>query len=388
MQIDPRPTFARRVIAWQQLSGRHHLPWQNTKNAYHIWLSEIMLQQTQVATVIPYYERFLAQFPNFQTLALAQPDAVLAAWAGLGYYSRARNLHQCAKQIVASYQGQFPRDVDAALALPGIGRSTAAAILGFAYGLPLPILDANVKRVFCRYFGVYGDPSSAAVSQSLWAIAQQQVDSELVAERVIKSVSERTADVTKFPIEAYNQGLMDLGATLCTSKRPDCARCPLSENCVALQKDCVEQLPSKKRRIASPTRKPVFLLVVREQSVWLERQPAPGIWAGLYSLPKLADDFLVEDNATQAPIANLIQYWLAQKSWVALNPPMLARRFKHAFTHFKLDAQCWQVAVGSTVQTVAEPGKGFYSEADRNQLGLPKPIQTLLKKPVCFLEID
>ena len=370
--------FAQRVIDWQGLAGRHHLPWQNTKDSYLIWLSEIMLQQTQVATVIPYYERFLVQFPNVSALAIAPPDAVLAAWAGLGYYSRARNLHQCAKQIVANHQGQFPRDLDAAMALPGIGRSTAAAILSFAYGQPLPIMDANVKRVFCRYFGVQGDPSSTAASKVLWAIAQREVP----------GVS----------IEAYNQGLMDLGATLCTSRRPDCARCPLSESCVALHTDSVERLPSKKLRAASPTRNPVFLLVVQDHSVWLERQPAPGIWAGLYSLPRLIDDHRTDlkptdpkptdPNAIDGFILGAIETWLAQKSWVPLAAPTLALRFKHAFTHFKLDAQCWQVVVGSNAQIVTQPGKGFYSEADLRQLGLPKPIQTLLKRPVCFQEID
>ena len=360
---DAGSTFAQRVIGWQRVAGRNHLPWQNTKDAYLIWLSEIMLQQTQVATVIPFYERFLVQFPTFQTLASAPQDSVLAAWAGLGYYSRARNLHQCAKFIVANHQGLFPRDIDAAMALPGIGRSTAAAILSFAYGQSQPIMDANVKRVFCRYFGVEGDPTSAAVTKALWVIARREVAGK--------------------SIEAYNQGLMDLGATLCTSRRPGCTRCPVSENCIALQTNRVEQLPGKKRRTASPTRKPIFLLIVQNQSVWLERQPAPGIWAGLYSLPRLIDDF--EGNVS---ILASINYWLAQKSWAALKTPTLSHRFKHAFTHFKLDAQCWQVQVASNVHIAAEPGRGFYSESDRNQLGLPKPIQTLLKKLAYFPETD
>ena len=381
-QANSTKVFAQCVIDWQRLAGRHHLPWQNTKDAYHIWLSEIMLQQTQVATVIPYYQRFLIQFPNLTDLALAPPDTVLAAWAGLGYYSRARNLHQCAKQIVANHQGQFPRDLDAAMALPGIGRSTAAAILSFAYGQPLPILDANVKRVFCRYFGIEGDASSAAVTKVLWTIAQREVPGT--------------------SIEAYNQGLMDLGATLCTSKRPDCARCPMSQNCVALQTDSVDRLPSKKLRNASPTRKPVFLMVFQDQSIWLERQPSPGIWAGLYSLPRLIDDCTADinsaylkatnpkasDNEMDGFILGAIETWLAHQSWVVLTRPTPALRFKHAFTHCKLDAQCWQVKVGSNVQIAAEPGKGFYTEADLRQLGLPKPIQTLLKKPVCFQETD
>ena len=362
-QIGASPSFAQQVIAWQRLAGRHHLPWQNTKDAYLIWLSEIMLQQTQVAAVIPFYVRFLLQFPNFQTLASAPADAVLAAWAGLGYYSRARNLHQCAKQIMTNHQGQFPRDVASAVALPGIGRSTAAAILSFAYGQPLPILDANVKRVFCRYFGVDGDPTSAHVTKALWSIAQREVPSA--------------------SIQAYNQGLMDLGATICTPRRPSCPRCPVSGNCVALQTNRVDELPIKKRRTLSPTRKPVFLMVMQDQSIWLERQPAPGIWAGLYSLPRLIDDLTGDESVGLA-----IENWLAQKSWEALKIPTLKHQFKHAFTHFKLDAQCWQVEVGGNALIAAQPGRGFYSQLAREKLGLPKPIQTLLKKPVCLQEID
>ena len=360
-------SFADQVIHWQKSSGRHHLPWQNTRDAYRIWVSEIMLQQTQVAAVIPYYLRFMVQFPSVQTLACAPDDAVLAAWAGLGYYSRARHLHACAKQIVAAHQGHFPRDLEAVMALPGIGRSTAAAILSFSTGQSLPILDGNVKRVFCRYFGVEGDPSSAAVIKTLWSIAQ--------------------TEVAKQSIEAYNQGLMDLGATLCTRHRPQCHSCPLALGCVALKMDRVAQLPNKKKRLLVPTRRPVFLLLMQDERVWLERQPAPGIWAGLYSLPRLIEDTNADTNADtkasetlseHSKLVAAVHQWLARRAWVPQSQPELRLRFKHALTHFKLDAQCWHVQLPSKVQIAAEPGKGFYGLQDRKQLGLPKPIQTLL----------
>ena len=208
--------FSAAIIAWQRQYGRHALPWQNTRDAYRIWLSEIMLQQTQVAAVIPYYQKFLVSFPTVEALARASSEQVMGHWSGLGYYTRARNLHACAKRVVAEYGGRFPDDPAALADLPGIGRSTAAAIAAFSYGTRAAILDGNVKRVFCRVFGVEGFPGTRLVEKNLWVQAEKLLPGP-----------DRTTD-----LPAYTQGLMDLGATLCTRNNPDCARCPLAHRCV------------------------------------------------------------------------------------------------------------------------------------------------------------
>ena len=219
--------FSPRIVAWQRLRGRHDLPWQNTRDPYRIWLSEIMLQQTQVATVIPYYERFLARFPDVAALAAAAQEDVMPYWAGLGYYARARNLHRCAQEIARDWQGRFPPTAEAIATLPGIGRSTAAAIAAFAYGERSPILDGNVKRVFTRHFGIAGDPSKREVEQRLWALADTQVE---VA--------------PDLDMAAYTQGLMDLGATLCTRGKPACDKCPVADTCVARREGRQAELPT------------------------------------------------------------------------------------------------------------------------------------------------
>ena len=220
--------FSPRIVAWQRLHGRHDLPWQNTRDPYRIWLSEIMLQQTQVATVIPYYERFLARFPDVAALAAAAQEDVMPYWAGLGYYARARNLHRCAQEIARDWQGRFPPTAEAIATLPGIGCSTAAAIAAFAYGERSPILDGNVKRVFTRHFGIAGDPSKREVEQRLWALADTQVE---VA--------------PDLDMAAYTQGLMDLGATLCTRGKPACDKCPVADTCVARREGRQAELPTR-----------------------------------------------------------------------------------------------------------------------------------------------
>ena len=228
--------FSPRIVAWQRLHGRHDLPWQNTRDPYRIWLSEIMLQQTQVATVIPYYERFLARFPDVAALAAAAQEDVMPYWAGLGYYARARNLHRCAQEIARDWQGRFPPTAEAIATLPGIGRSTAAAIAAFAYGERSPILDGNVKRVFTRHFGIAGDPSKREVEQRLWALADTQVE---VA--------------PDLDMAAYTQGLMDLGATLCTRGKPACDKCPVADTCVARREGRQAELPTPKRARRCPS---------------------------------------------------------------------------------------------------------------------------------------
>lgn len=226
-------SFAQRVITWQREHGRHTLPWQNTHDPYRIWLSEIMLQQTQVATVIPYYERFLTRFPDVASLAAAPEAEIMEMWAGLGYYTRARNLHRCAQLVMSDWGGRFPgsaRDIET---LPGIGRSTAAAVAAFAYGERSPILDGNVRRVFARHFGIEGDPASRAVQDRLWLRAEAELPAQ-------DPVREREAE----DMRAYTQGLMDLGATLCTRGVPDCGRCPVRGTCVALREARQHELPT------------------------------------------------------------------------------------------------------------------------------------------------
>ena len=240
MSADPASPigdFAGTVAEWQKRAGRHHLPWQGTHDAYKIWLSEIMLQQTQVGTVVAYYTRFLERFPTLRALALATQDEVMPFWAGLGYYARARNLHRCAQELLAQWDAQFPRRAEEIMQLPGIGRSTAAAIAAFAYGAREPIMDGNVKRVFTRYFGIYGSPGQRAVELALWQKAETII----------------SAAPPDLDMAAYTQGLMDLGSAFCTRTRPNCLQCPLSTHCYARLKSRQHELPTPSKKSQSPT---------------------------------------------------------------------------------------------------------------------------------------
>ena len=341
-------SFAARLVAWQKRHGRHALPWQHTRDAYRIWLSEIMLQQTQVATVIPYYERFLGLFPDVFALANAPLDAVMQCWSGLGYYSRARNLHKCAKMVVDEYQGVFPSDPALLERLPGIGRSTAAAIVVFSSGVRAAILDGNVVRVFSRVFGVDDPVSEAQGKKRFWQMAVDLLpDSD---------------------IESYTQGLMDLGATVCTRGRPDCAHCPFSGTCIAFAEDRIDELPVKKAKKTMPIRHVVMLLVYADDRILLEKRPASGIWGGLYSLPEIAmdpDGGVAGDEGTASRVRQKVARWGEMESMTFLSP------FVHVFTHFRLhitpcvvklvmaetavqnDTGIWQDA--ATIQTVALP---------------------------------
>ena len=249
--------FAQKVVRWQRRHGRASLPWQGTRDPYRIWLSEVMLQQTQVSTVIPYYQRFIAKYPTAKALASAHEERVLELWSGLGYYARGRNLHRAAKLIAAH---GFPRSAEAIAELPGVGRSTAAAIAAFAYGERAAILDGNVKRVLSRVFGV-------ADEKALWPLAERLLP--------------------KKDIESYTQGLMDLGATLCARKNPDCARCPVSQACVARKEARIAELPAPRARRELPQKEVTWLLQRHDGAVRLERRPAPGIWGGLWCPPEL-----------------------------------------------------------------------------------------------------
>src|ERR1700754_1419005 len=300
--------FSSRLIAWQRIHGRHELPWQNTRDAYRIWLSEIMLQQTQVSTVIPYYARFLERFPTVTALADAPIDDVMALWAGLGYYTRARNLHRCAQVVAHEHGGAFPQTVDELAELPGIGRSTAAAIPSFAFAARATILDGNVKRVLARVFGVEGFPGEKRVENAMWTLAESLLPDA----------------ANKDEVTAYTQGLMDLGATLCVRGKPDCTRCPFAADCMAHVTGRQRELPAARPKKAVPTRR-TWMLVLRDgDAVMLEKRPPSGIWGGLWSLPEAADEATLAARArsfgaseTVSPLASLT----------------------HTFTHFRLDTE-------------------------------------------------
>ena len=289
--------FAHALIRWQKSAGRHDLPWQQQGRAdpYRVWLSEIMLQQTQVATVIPYYRRFLARFPDLARLAAAPTEDVMALWSGLGYYARARNLQRAAQEVVARHGGRFPQRIEDIEALPGIGRSTAAAIAVFAFGTRAAILDGNVKRVLARVFGIDGFPGEKAVEARLWALAES-----LLPER---------------DLVAYTQGLMDLGATLCTRGKPRCGDCPVATQCVAQREDRIAALPTPRARRAVPQRAVRVLVLLDRGRVLLEQRPPHGIWGGLLSLPELPPGKMPRRYAGAQPL------------------PVV----RHAFTHFRLD---------------------------------------------------
>ena len=346
--MPPRtPSFATRIKAWQRRHGRHDLPWQGTRDPYRLWVSEIMLQQTQVATVIPYYERFLARFPDVATLAAADADEVLRLWSGLGYYARARNLHRAAQAIVERYAGRFPLDVDDAQALAGIGRSTAAAIEAFATGQRHAILDGNVKRVLARCFGVEGAVDSAPVLAKLWALSESLVPAR--------------------GVEEYTQGLMDLGATVCTRTRPTCDACPLASDCVARREGTTDRLPGRKSSRPAREREVAMLVIVSRGEVLVEKRPAAGIWGGLWSLPEVP---VGTDPAKRVRR----DYGLRVEAVEDLEP------FRHAFTHFTLAVRPWLVRAMGDLAQAREPVAMWLALQDAQDAGLPAPVKRLLAR--------
>ncbi|MBV8636014.1 MAG: A/G-specific adenine glycosylase [Burkholderiaceae bacterium] len=342
------PSFSAELIAWQKRHGRHSLPWQNTRDAYRVWLSEIMLQQTQVSAVIPYYQRFLERFPDCASLAAAPSEEVMALWSGLGYYSRARNLHQCAKDVVAHHDGKFPSDPEQLAELPGIGRSTAAAIAAFSYGARAAIMDGNVKRVFARVFAVDGFPGDKAVENLMW----QRADA-LLPER---------------DLEAYTQGLMDLGATVCTRGRPNCAACPLAARCLARQQGRTEELPVRKPKKAVPEKSTAMLVLAHGGQVLLEQRPALGIWGGLLSLPELdvAEKTFIQRLQQTAEVHG------ESDGYTALTP------FSHTFTHFKLHIAPYRVDLTCRFELAGEANMVWYDTAKLADAPLPAPVKKLL----------
>ncbi|HTY98364.1 MAG TPA: A/G-specific adenine glycosylase [Rhodocyclaceae bacterium] len=337
------PSFAQRLVRWQRRHGRHDLPWQGDCDPYPIWLSEIMLQQTRVATVIGYYERFLARFPDLASLAAAPVGEVMALWSGLGYYARARNLHACARAVVRDHGGRFPRQPQRIAALPGIGRSTANAIAAFCFGVPVPILDGNVKRVLCRHFGIEGFPGTPAVERDLWRLAESLLPTREVG--------------------AYLQAQMDLGATLCTRSRPDCQACPLATTCVARSSGRIAELPAARPGRTRPERETTALVLLDGGRVLLQERPPAGIWGGLLSLPELP--------AKTTPEA------CAGKLGCRLRSKRALRPIRHAFTHFRLTVKPLVCAV-SAIPGVAEPGLQWLAAGELAGAPLPAPIRRLL----------
>ena len=339
--------FATRIVSWQRQSGRHNLPWQATADPYRVWLSEIMLQQTQVATVIDYYERFLARFPSVADLARADIDAVLALWAGLGYYARARNLHACAQAVVQDHGGTFPNTSLALQTLPGIGPSTAAAIAAFCYGERAAILDGNVKRVLCRHFGVEHDITKSATINALWQLARDELPAPAQLRRQPDTMSR------------YTQGLMDLGATVCLQRQPKCGSCPVQTSCVAHQSGDPQRLPVKQKRLrVKPTRDVELLWLSIGDHVLLEKRPPKGIWGGLWCLP------------TDIGLA---------KQW-ALGTPQRMASFAHELTHFKMVITPWRLELAAHAGAWPEPlANQCWVQTHRlADYGLPKPVRELL----------
>ena len=337
--------FAARVLAWFDTHGRHDLPWQQDIGPYRVWVSEIMLQQTQVQTVIPYFERFMASFPDVVTLADAPRDAVLAHWSGLGYYARARNLHRAAVEVRDRFGGVFPLAFDDVVALPGIGRSTAGAILAIAAGQRHAILDGNVKRVLARHRAVAGWPGKAAVANTLWSLAEQYTPLARVAD--------------------YTQAIMDLGATVCTRSRPGCDACPVATDCRALAAGEVADYPARKPRREKPLRQTTMVLASVDNAVLLERRPEAGIWGGLWSLPEVDDGDVDEWVAARLalPVAS-------SEDWAPL---------RHSFSHYDLDIRPVLVRLAAGAGRVAEGGGETWFDLDAPPPGgIAAPVKKLI----------
>ena len=360
-------TFSKSLIAWQRQHGRHGLPWQQNRDPYYVWLSEIMLQQTQVSSVIPYYLKFLNAFPTVMALAKAPQQEVMALWAGLGYYARARNLHRCAQTIVDQFNGQFPARSDLLASLPGIGPSTAAAIAAFCFSERVSILDGNVKRVLARYRAIHGDPGKKDVERQLWQVATDLLPSP--------SMLKKDPDA----MASHTQGLMDLGALVCTRGVPKCDACPVQPSCHAHANALVSVLPTPRARKAIPERSTMMLIIEHHGHILLEQRPPKGVWGGLWSLPEMAEECL--------PLAQQDgSITLSDQDNEATTRATITKlaAFQHVFTHFKLHIQPFAIRVSGQARPMLREitGKGVmrwvpFSEIDT--YGLPKPVKTLLQ---------
>jgi A/G-specific adenine glycosylase len=337
--------FAKAILTWYDSFGRKDLPWQQDKTAYRVWLSEIMLQQTQVTTVIPYFARFVERFPNVIALANASQDEVLHLWTGLGYYARARNLHKAAQMITEQYQGEFPTQFEQVHQLPGIGRSTAAAILSSVYGQAHAILDGNVKRTLARSFAVEGWPGKKTVESQLWEFAEQHTPKQQVAN--------------------YNQAMMDMGALVCTRSKPKCTLCPISDFCVSNAQGNPLDYPGKKPKKEKPVKETEFFIIVAANQVWLELRPSSGIWGGLYCFPQTSMD---EIKQKLAITDNNIK---STKILIA---------FRHTFSHYHLDITPKLIELKQQPTLIMEPNNGvWYNLGQPEEVGLAAPVKQLIE---------
>lgn len=346
--------FAKTLLDWFDQHGRKHLPWQQHKTAYRVWISEIMLQQTQVATVIPYFERFIKLFPDVATLAQATEDAVLHLWAGLGYYSRARNLHRAAKTMLTQHRGNVPSTLPELIKLPGIGLSTAGAILSIAYKQPVAILDGNVKRVLARLHAIDSPIDDKQIENKLWELARNYTPIKRVAD--------------------YTQAMMDFGATLCTRKNPQCVCCPFQKYCAAYQQNIVNDLPKKKASKILPLRVATFLIFKNNEHLLLEKRPSYGIWGGLWSFPEISGK----------PEKKAIRLYCHQKLHFIPENYELMKSFRHTFTHYHLDIHPIIINTINTsknkqFKVMDDCQQIWYNPSHPENIGLPKPVQIIIK---------
>ena len=339
--------FQQSIVQWYEKHGRKNLPWQKQRNPYRVWLSEIMLQQTQVKTVIPYYERFTERFPDVQALANAHEDEVLSLWSGLGYYARARNLHKAAQMVTNGFQGEFPRDEQSLVSLPGIGRSTANAIRSLAMKQSAAILDGNVKRVLIRSHAIEGWSGTREVEKQLWEL------------------SERHTPQSQF--RQYNQAMMDIGASLCSRSKTDCELCPLNSRCLAYAEDRVKELPHRKPKKALPTRHCQMLIIRNSKNeIFMEKRPPSGLWGGLWSLPQID----VEDKPQQS----------CQQKWqFETKHSETLTAFRHTFSHFHLTIQPIILTLTAKPTVIAENNQHRWVKLSQlDQLGLSSPVKKIL----------
>jgi A/G-specific adenine glycosylase len=342
--------FTNSILLWFNDHGRHDLPWQVNISSYRVWVSEIMLQQTQVATVIPYYHKFMARFPDVETLAAADCDEVLHLWTGLGYYSRARNLHRTAGLIVQNYKGIFPARMADLINLPGIGRSTAGAILAISFDLPVAILDGNVKRVLCRYFAVRGWPGTSKVEKELWRLAEELTPQSNAA--------------------SYTQAIMDLGATICTRANPLCEACPVKTHCLARQHGIQAELPERKPKKALPLKQTQFAMIENDRgAILLQRRPPTGIWGGLWGFP-------------ECPIDTDIADWVKNKFGYDVESVQYTEDIRHTFSHYVLDISPVRMRCSFQVNEVNDSDDYYwYTPGEENRLlGMAAPVKKLVDR--------
>lgn len=344
--------FSEKVLCWYHQHGRKHLPWQQDINPYRVWVSEIMLQQTQVSTVIPYYERFMLRFPDVARLAQADIDEVLHLWTGLGYYARGRNLHKCAQVIMSEYHGEFPLSVELLSQLPGIGRSTAAAIASISMGIPAAILDGNVKRVLTRHFAIEGWPGTGKIEKQLWEIAEQLTPNKQTGE--------------------YTQAMMDLGATLCTRSKPQCDICPIQKSCLGFQTGNPSQFPSSKPKTVKPTKHTKLLLILTpDKQLYMQQQPNKGIWGGLWCPAQIDQD--------QQALQQLQQLLPGNQATEHALPS-----FRHTFSHYHLEIHPVLLQLNKAPAYIADNTDKqpycWYNLEQPPAIGLPAPIKKLIKE--------